>query len=289
MTLAHRSWSQRGLVLTDVNPEIELRVRWEMIVISPVAAGTAIDSRVVLEWDGNKTLALSAPTLHVLSSPSMEAGAGGTPISVAQLVPPIKTPPPEAIVPPAETMPQLPERPREPLREPARVTAAAQPLQELEELEELASVESETPTLFVDFSAEELVTALRALEKSDAGGLVPHIFAVRTLFPNALAGADPKTAQVIHNAAIAIRAPLDRLFVRLRVPRLQITAKDLEDRESRFALRDLVAAVLEAPAEPLNERPSGIVRLSGGISAKRCARAARSWKARRWVQSRPGS
>ncbi|MFN2449077.1 MAG: hypothetical protein ABR508_04685 [Candidatus Baltobacteraceae bacterium] len=242
-------WSQRGLVLTDVNPDVELRVRWEMLVISPVAAGTAIDTRVILEWDGNHSLALSAPTLHVLSSPSMQAGAAGTPISVAQLSA-LKTPPPEAMVPPPE-----------PVREPARaVLVAPQPEQPADGIEEEPA---QMPALFADFSAEQLAQILRTLEKSDAGGLVPHIFAVRALFPGSIAGADPKTAQIIHNAGMAIRAPLDRLFVRLRVPRLTITAKDLEDRESRFALRDLTSAVICAPAYPLDERPSGAVRLSG--------------------------
>jgi hypothetical protein len=92
-------WSQRGLALTDVNPDVELRVRWEMLVISPVAAGTAIDARLVAEWDGEHSIALASPTLHVLSSPSLEAGAAGTPISVAHLLPSIETPPPEAITP----------------------------------------------------------------------------------------------------------------------------------------------------------------------------------------------
>ncbi len=78
-------WSQRGLALTDVNPDVELRVRWEMLVISPIAAGTPIDARVVIEWDGNHSVALAAPTLHVFSAPSLQAGTAGTPISVAQL------------------------------------------------------------------------------------------------------------------------------------------------------------------------------------------------------------
>ncbi|HET7814889.1 MAG TPA: hypothetical protein VFL13_11000 [Candidatus Baltobacteraceae bacterium] len=257
-------WSQRGLTLTDVNPEVELRVRWEMLVVSPVAAGTSIDMRAVVEWDGNHSLALSAPVLTVLSTPSMQAGSAGTPISVAQLVPQIKTPAPEAIVPPAEPIVEAaPERER--LPEVARTApAAVQPPPAPETLEETAEPES-LPVLYVDFSAEELAQTLRAIEMSDAGGLVPHIFAIRALFPNALAGADAQTSQILQNAAIAIRAPLDRLFVRLRVPRLTITAKDLEDRDSRFALRDLVAAVLAAPAQPLIERGSSVVRLSGTV------------------------
>ena len=263
-------WSQRGLVLTDVNPDVELRVRWEMLVISPVAAGTAIDSRAVLEWDAQQSLALAAPTLHVLSTPSMQAGAAGTPISVAQLVPPLKAPEPEAIVP----LPAAPEAPAD-FAAPApaqvmhaqpepRPEPAGEDVQWPQEESAIRQVAA-SATLFSDFSAEQVQTALRALEKSDAGGLVPHIFAIRALFPAALAGADPGTAQLFENAGIAIRAPLDKLFVRLRVPRLSITAKDLEDRESRSALTELAQAVLAAPAHELDDSFSGVVRLSGNL------------------------
>src|SRR5579883_3320574 len=101
------------------------------------------------------------------------------------------------------------------------------------------------------------------LEKAGAPGLLPHIFAIRALLPTAIAGASAQTAQSIENSVHAFRAPLDRFFVRLRMPRLTVTAKDLEDRDSRFALRALVNEVLEAPVVPLPERTTGIVRLSG--------------------------
>ncbi|MDQ2872200.1 MAG: hypothetical protein M3R35_03610, partial [Candidatus Eremiobacteraeota bacterium] len=80
-------WSQRGLLLTDVNPTVELRVRWEAIVMSPLAAGTAIETRAVVQWDDERSLALVAPALHVLSTPSLEATSAGTPISMAQVFP----------------------------------------------------------------------------------------------------------------------------------------------------------------------------------------------------------
>ena len=244
-------WSQHGLALTDVNPDVELRVRWEMLVISPIAAGTAIDARVVVDWDGNHSLALAAPTLHVLSSPSLEAGAAGTPISVAQLAPaPLETPAPEQMVPPQGTL--------------TTVTEAR--FEETPEAEEAPpEIERQLPILYVDYTQEQLTQAVRTLEKSDAGGLIPHVFAIRALFPNAVAGADPRLAQIVSNAANAVRAPLDRLFVRLRMPRLTITAKDLEDRESRFALRGLIDALAQAPGAELDRREPRIVRLSGPV------------------------
>jgi uncharacterized repeat protein (TIGR01451 family) len=274
-------WSQRGLLLTDVNPGVDLRIRWEMLVISPLAAGTAIDTRVVVEWDEGQTLALSAPTLHVLSSPSLQAGAGGTPISVAQLVPGLEAPLAETIVPPPQAVIEEVRRPGAPLfadqvpsdarhGDAPRHGELVEPRPEQVEGALIgepppSSARETAPLLFLEFSQEDLTQAIRTLEKSDAGGLIPHVFAVRAFFPNALAGADPRQAQAVENAARAVRAPLDRFFVRLRVPRLAITAKDLEDRDSRFALRGLVAAVNEAPGAELSARTTGVVRLSGPV------------------------
>ncbi len=250
-------WSQRGLLLTDVNPGIELRVRWEMLVIAPLAVGTAIDTRAVLEWNEDRSLGLAATALRVLSTPSLEAGTAGTPISVASLQPALEVPALETIVPPpAEAAPQI----AAPVTgdEPRTVHPAGDTIAE------------DAAVLYVDFSQEELVQAIRTLEKSDAGGLIPHVFAVHAFYPNAVAGADGRLSQIVENDARAIKAPLDRFFVRLRVPRLAITAKDLEDRDSRFALRGLVAAAIEVPAAPLSRRPTGC------RSAERRSRLARA-------------
>jgi len=265
-------WSQRGLSLTDVNPDVQLRVRWEMLVISPIAAGTAIDTRVVAEWDGNHSIALSAPTLHVLSSPSLEAGAAGTPISVAQLLPVMEAPPGEAITPivvpepeeaPAAIAPVEAAPPAIP--EPA---AIAVPVEQAPMEAEAAESAACAPTLYIDFSQDQVVQAIRTIEKSDAGGLIPHILAMVALFPNAIAGADPRTAQIVENSVRAVRSPLDRFFVRLRMTRLAVTAKDLEDRDSRLALRALVDAVIASEPQELGYRPHGIVRFAGDVDVE---------------------
>ncbi|HEV7180462.1 MAG TPA: hypothetical protein VGN11_11345, partial [Candidatus Baltobacteraceae bacterium] len=78
-------WSQRGLVLADVNPNVELRIRWEMLVMSPLTAGTPLDTRAVLEWGEGATHALAAPTVHVQAHPSLGESAAGTPISIARI------------------------------------------------------------------------------------------------------------------------------------------------------------------------------------------------------------
>lgn len=261
---ASHLWSQRGLQLTDVNPGIELRVRWEMLVISPLAAGTAIETRLVAEWDERQSVALAAPPLIVESAPALAAGTAGTPISLAQLGAPFETPPAEAIVPLKEADLVAPPPPA-----PGPVAIEEPAIEAQPEPPSAARTEAPAtrgPVLYVDFIEDELGQTLRALEKNTAGGLIPHILAIRALFPNAMAGARSELAQNVENAAVAMRAPLDRFFVRLSVPGVAITAKDLEDRESRFALRGLTDALLQAPSEPLPQRRTGIVRLSGSVN-----------------------
>lgn len=282
-------WSQRGLLLTDVTPGIELRVRFEMLVIAPLAAGTAIDTRVIAEWDEAQSIALSAPTLRVMSTPSLQAGAGGTPISVAQLVQLPEAPAPESIVPPPpEDVPRraVPQFAAAEEEAPAQIGAPIighrdlspghpEPphLRHPEPVEGQAEL-VEAPTLYADYSQEDVVQIIRTLEKTDAGGLIPHVFALRAFFPNALAGAGPRETQTLENTARAMRAPLDRFFVRLRVPRLTITGKDLEDRDSRFALRSFIETAANAQAQPLDERMRGIVRFSGPVDVNTLRRRA---------------
>jgi uncharacterized repeat protein (TIGR01451 family) len=254
-------WSQRGLMLTDINPNVELRVRWEMIVISPLPGGTAIEARAVVQWDGEKSLALSAAPLHVVSTPSLEATSVGTPISVAQIFPQFQ--------PPAREVPAQPEPAS--ARGPAfdDLPDARQVLQPEAPVRFAGEQSVADALLYVDFTQEQLVQAIRTLEKSDAGGLIAHLFAIRTFFPDRIAGAPPDVAQNLQTAARTMRAPLDRFFVRMHLPRLTITGKDLEDRDSRFAIRAVLQDVAECgPFDGLpQDRPESVVRLCGGANS----------------------
>jgi hypothetical protein len=104
------------------------------------------------------------------------------------------------------------------------------------------------------------------LERSNsAGGLVQHLFAVRLLFPEHAQDAPASVDETFANASRALRAPLEKLFVRLRMPRLTITGKDLEDRESREALRDVVEGLSFAPTASPHAPADGVVRVTGAI------------------------
>lgn len=268
-------WSARGLVLADVNPTVELRVRWEMIVMSPLAAGTALDTRAIFEWGEGTTFAASAPTVRVQSMPSLSESTAGTPLSIARIfpleqpayeVPPLPAMPQEAMPPVAETVEQPPRAIAEIVAQQAQAPApepiAAAPIS----VPALGAPEIATPVLYIDFTAERLSHTLKMLERSDsAGGLVAHLFAMRMLFPENALDAPPQLTESFGIASRALRAPLEKLFVRLRMPRLQLTGKDLEDRDGRDALRNLLNDIAFAPHAIPQPPPAGIVRVEGAI------------------------
>jgi len=72
-------------------------------------------------------------------------------------------------------------------------------------------------------------------------------------------------ASELHEAARTARAPLDRFFVRLRVPRLTITAKDLEDREARQAMQTIVDIMAGRQPSAAGAPPREVVRIRGPV------------------------
>src|SRR6202163_3758885 len=402
-------WSTPGLILEDVDPGVEVVVRFGTIVNTPLAAGTLIDAHLDLGWDGGGTLAVSSPAVRVRSTPAFAVRATGLPFSVSGIAPrtadvlhdiaeqrraaQIQLPPPFAALPPplaeppapppaptpapppdrasfrydedaiearftpaapppappaAETtvpldvppspQPEVLEPVPPPVTEPPVVEAAlaAPALDEFampdadvaagavaalpeqpERVDEIAHAQAPnvaesspapatppaveaagvppgtdpeppvlephpkpappppppptpTPTALMRrvrlvFAYDALERALRFLEQSDYGGLITHLFAIRTLLPTALVGINRDVPGQLAAEREALRGVVDRLFIKMRMPRYALTAKDLEDRTSRSALADLICS-LEA-SKPIDEVDAGgaTMRLEGPI------------------------
>ncbi len=304
-------WSNRGLALTDIDPGAELHIRFEAFVVAPLTAGTPIETRAVVEWEGGASLALVAPSLRVEAQPSLVESTLGTPISVARTLP-VLAPEQSSVSAPPEAEVALPSPPHvdvappvftvtvAPLdEEPAGLEAShaqdevepddmpdalrrlneniteEQPLWATEIMREPEpemvthdhEIQAERAVLYADFAPERVASIVRLLERADAGGgLIAHFFALRSLFPEHLLGATPSHDEALMSAGLAMRAPLERLFVRLRMPRLTITSKDLEDRDARLALRRATDRLFSAdPAQTLPPRAAGNLRIEGSV------------------------
>jgi hypothetical protein len=274
---ASQLWSARGLALADVHPTVELRLRWEMMVMSPLAAGTALDTRAIIEYGDGTSFAISAPTVRVQAQPSLSESTAGTPISIARMFGAPQAEPTPA-PPVAEEVPFRPQvstssAASAPLEQPPRALTeivesfAATPVAPAAQTASSSAQEHTSPVLYVDFTPDRLNNTLRMIERSDsAGGLLQHLFALRLLFPEHVQDAPANVDDAFGNGIRALRAPLEKLFVRLRMPRLTIAGKDLEDRESREAMQDLIESLsfarTAAPRPPEDER---IVRISGAV------------------------
>jgi len=67
----------------------------------------------------------------------------------------------------------------------------------------------------------------------------------------------------------ALRGVVDRLFIKLRMPRYALTSKDIEDRASRAALMELVHALTEAGPSDENGSGDATVVIEGPIDVAR--------------------
>jgi uncharacterized repeat protein (TIGR01451 family) len=254
-------WSKSGLVLEDVDPGVEVSIRYHVIVNTPLPAGTLIAPTAELQWDGGVTLPLSSPAVRVRSTPQFAVRASGLPFSVAGVAPrtadvlrdvaespaapPAFAPPGAAIaaqpsslpLPPSFAAPSFEPAPAEP----APVAASAPPVPP-------PAPPPLAPRLHtrLTFTRESLERSVGFMDQSDYGGLITHLFVLRTLFPDGIAGLNGDVHAKFTTERDALRAVVDRLFIKMRMPRYALTAKDLEDRAARTALIDLVATLRSA-------------------------------------------
>lgn len=259
-------WATSGLRLENVAPGVEAIVRWRSIVNTPLPVGTLIEAQASIEWDGNHRYDLVAPAVRVRSTPSFAVAATGLPFVVAGTLPGISAPaarpvtesinaapaqPPQmSIARPVETPAGVPEFAPLNIARPISISEVIPPRQTA-----LAPGEAHGgPLMYADLSRERLERMLRIIEEAQFGGLISHFFALRALFPDAVAG-EPAISTRFEAVRASLRDVLDPLFIKLRLPRYAVTKRDLEGREARATLGELIEAMgtategLEPPAQ----------------------------------------
>jgi uncharacterized repeat protein (TIGR01451 family) len=334
-------WSKAGLSLEDVDPGVEIGVRYCVIVNTPLPAGTLIDAHADVTWDGGGTLGLASTPVRVRSTPAFAVRAHGLPFSVSGIAPrtvdilrdvadqrraqvQLPSPPPAALAPsvrepvtyyhddepieaafteawPSSTPapahdadatvavappPEAAAAPRFVVAESEAAIVTESPAEPEPPAESESAPlaesppEAETPAepqapaaaprrVRTAFARDALERALAFLEQSDYGGLVTHIFAIRTLAPTAFVGLDGDVTGKLAAEREALRGVVDRLFIKMRMPRYALTAKDIEDRASRTALVELVNSL--AGAQPAGDPGAGdaAILLEGALDVPR--------------------
>jgi hypothetical protein len=222
------------------------------------------------------------PTAVVPPAAAVVSPTATEPAAAAVVPPPVTEPAAAAVAPPPVAPPPVtePAAAVAPPPTPEPVAAAAPP-----PAEAAAAVTPPTPEpvapaapppvrqrVRLVFAYDALERALRFLEQSDYGGLITHLFAIRTLLPTALVGVNGDVPGKLAAEREALRGVIDRLFIKMRMPRYALTGKDLEDRSSRQALIELVRSLQDAqPAEESNAGDATVV-LEGPIETERLVR-----------------
>lgn len=253
-------WSGSGLVLEDVDPGVEAFIRWRAIVNTPLPAGTIIEARAEIEWDGVGSTMATLQPIRVRSSPAFAIRPAGLPFGVEGAV---TTSSPEAYEAPsplpraypalaaaaARSVPSATQvmRPDRALQKPP--PAPPEPAGEVGEATYMEPPENiNEPHSFLFFTEDRLTRTVTFLQHADFPGLLKHLFVLRAFFPDVFVGQlNATTNEKLATLSDAIRSQLDRLFMKLRLPRYALVSKDLEDRAARTALHELIET-LDAPA-----------------------------------------
>jgi uncharacterized repeat protein (TIGR01451 family) len=206
-------------------------------------------------------VAPSAPIAEPSAPPEAAAPAPEAATPVAEPVPPAAEP-----VAPAAAAP--PAAPAEPAPVAAVPEPVAEPVAAVPEPVAQPAPAAVAKRVRLVFARDALERALQFLEQSDYGGLITHLFAIRTLLPTAFIGLNGDIPGKLVAEREALRGVIDRLFIKMRMPRYALTGKDLEDRSSRSALAELVRALQNAtPADEIEIGDAAVV-LEGPIEVE---------------------
>jgi len=268
-------WHHDGLVLEDIAPGVEVIVRWAAIVNTPLPLGTVIEAQAQLAWDGGARHVVEAQPLRVRSMPAFAVRANGLPFNVSGVAAPESAVDPASGASRARTgtsaitaSPAIAALPRAvPIRpeQSANISDAEFVDAGSESIPLVPTPSVSAPTVVLELPEERLGRTLRYLEQVDFQGLITHVFALRALFPDAIVGVDEPVQRKLDALRESLRATLDRLFIKLRLPRYALTSKDLEDGATRTALQALLDAIASSGVHRAALPPSPNLRIVGTL------------------------
>ena len=265
-----------GLTLGDVGAGVEVIARLRMIVNTPLPADSYIETRAYVTWDDMPEMIVRAEPLRVRSAPALPIVDPLLPFSVidAAAAPGYRNG--RRALPPGEELMELP--PAVPVRNALPDVTLSLSKGEAEEI-------ADAPTFVsLELPEDRLAWTVQYLEEARFGGLIAHLMLVRALFPDG-ASADGATPEVRRHAAV-LSELIDRLFVKLRMPGVELQPADLETAATRKSLKALLAALRRASSADVSTPQAGL-RLVGVVEPEELAAAARSLERERLVTAAP--
>jgi uncharacterized repeat protein (TIGR01451 family) len=242
----------RGIVLNEVDPGVEAAIKWRTVVHNGLTAGTSVQLAAQVRYDGDRVDEIAAPPLNVRASPVFANAIPGLPFGLDGMLGPGLGGEPRAVA--ADRFMELP--PATPVVEgngsPARAALVAGIVQN-----EGGSFES--AGTMVAFTAERLARTLRLLREVRFGNLVTHLFGLRAFLPDAIGDTYSGALSPLREH---LREELDRLFIKLRLPRYEIASRDIETPSLRATIERVVHEAALARGVP-TESPTASIALRG--------------------------
>ena len=235
-------WSEQGLTLNDIAPDVEVTVSWLSIVNMPLPVDTFIHAKATIAYDTSHGYDIVAKPVAVHSAPLFSLAASDLPFSITGT--------------PAQRMRRsLPVPPALP-RNIVSGTFVDRP-------EAVVALEARSALrLVTEFSQERLERTLQFLNEVSGGALLTHLFALRAFFPGA-ADASPRLDVLLEGERAGLRRIVDGLYVKLRSAELQLVNEDLEDGPFRETTLHLLGGLTDEQAVGMSSQRSGILRIVG--------------------------
>jgi hypothetical protein len=259
--------SASGLTLGDVGVGVEILVRMQAIVNTPLPAGATIETRAYVSWDEHPETTVRAEPLRVRAAAALPIVEASLPFSVLDAAA-APTRPAALELPPAVPVNGA-------VTSAVVLNGAATPT--LPAIEQPQLPPPPVPVVYdptivsLHLTPEKLAWAVRYLDEGTVGGLTPHLMVLRALFPEDASGADGAVRLRLRQHSERFNELVDRLFLKLRLPDAPVTGEDLESRGFRDSLRDVVGALRSLPT-PAPYEASGL-RLVGSVRADELAAA----------------
>ncbi len=254
--------SERGLVMSDVDPGVEATIRWREVVSNAAGSGETIVREARITYDGDRIDRIAAHEVKVRCAPAFANTIAGLPFGLDGMLGPAFGTHQRALsgsdfveLPPATPVTAA-EPPARAVLSLAAGNGNGHAQIDAEAHEQYANGAGNVHML-VAFDRDRLERTLRFLSEARFTGLVTHLFAIRAFFPDAI-GSTAESA--LHEVRETLRETLDRLFIKLRLPNYVIAPRDLESASARAALEALLGCV--ASNEPAPQL-AGSVILSG--------------------------
>jgi len=221
-------FSERGIVLSDVDPGIDAVIRWREVVHSACGSGVVIARSARIAYDGDRVETIESRELKVRGEPAFANAIAGLPFGLDGMTGP-SLGGGRALSSVGDRFVALP---------------AASPVAIGNGNAGQAPPSEGAVETAIAFDAPRLARTLRYLRETRFNAMVDHLFAIRAFFPDAVGSSD---AAALRDLYETLREMLDRLFIKLRLPNYVLAPRDVETPGLREKVR--VLAMNAKPGE----------------------------------------